>query len=76
MVCLGFIQTPESYLGENITLDFIKDPNAIYQVDIADTKFQASVYTSPKELTFLKPIEITSKATYRPSTVFSVKKKM
>lgn len=76
MLCLGFLKMPESRKGENITIDFIKDPNAVYQVDIAGNKFEASVYTSPAELTFLNQTEKTSSASYRPSTVFSMKKRV
>lgn len=78
MVCLGFLQMPDSQKNENITMDFIKDPNAVYEIDIANTKFKASVYTSPAELSFLKQQDEKRaiSASYRPSSsVFSVKKR-
>lgn len=75
MVCLGFLEMPESRKGENISIDFIKDPKAVYHVDIAETKYEASVYTSPGELDFLKVTESASNANYRPS-VFSMKKRL
>lgn len=78
MICLGFIQMPEQLKNQYITMDFIKDPNAVYEIDIAGTKFKASVFTSPSELSFLKQQDENrdKSAVYRPmSTVFSVKKR-
>jgi pyruvate dehydrogenase phosphatase regulatory subunit len=74
IVCLGYVQMPANS-SENITMDFIKDSNAKYEIDIADTKFPASVFTSPAELEFLKKQDDKRASSYRPkASVFSVKK--
>lgn len=79
MVCLGFIHMPKNRRNENITMDFINDPTAVYEIDIANNKFKASsIFTYPSELSFLKQQDENREkgAAYRPSSsVFSVKKR-
>lgn len=50
LICLGFISLPEARHKREIkpvTVDFIMDPSARYEIDIAGTRFPADPHIHP-----------------------------
>lgn len=75
IVCLGFINKPESQKDKIITDDYILN-DAVYQIDVAGRLFSATPYTAVPKILEEKEKELrAAKANYRPSAVFSVKKR-
>lgn len=71
IVCLGFISKPNN---ENITVDYIMDESAKYEVDIAGRLFSATPYTAvPPFLEQREKEQRDASFKYRPSAVFNVK---
>lgn len=73
IVCLGFISKPNH---EIITLDYITDPSAKYQVDIAGRMFSATPYTSvPPFLEQREKEQRAASSKYRPASVFDTRRR-
>lgn len=76
IVCLGFIRKPENQSNENITLDYIMDESSLYHVEIAGRLFSATPHvTTPSVLEQKEMERRAASSSYRPSSVFSVKKR-
>lgn len=76
LVCLGFIRKPENDTNKNLNDDYVMEEGSLYHIEIAGRLFSATPYVNvPPSLAELENEQRAQSSSYRPSSVFNVKKR-